>query len=65
MSTAADGPPRPTGEPTESPQFELDFLVDDEVEPTELTVFSSTEDDITTHWITIDFDAAVPIEAVR
>lgn len=65
MSTAADGPPRPTGEPAKSPQFELDFLVNDEVDPTELTVFATDEGDITTHWITVDFDAAIPIEAVQ
>lgn len=65
MSTAADGPAVPNGEPPDPPEFELAYLVDDEVDPTELTVFSPDDDDITTHWITIDFDAAIPIEAVR
>jgi hypothetical protein len=51
--------------PSDSPQFELDFLVDDEDDPTEITVFSPTEDDLTTHWIAIDFESTVPIEAVR
>lgn len=65
MSTAADGPDQPERATSDRPQFELDFLVDDEVDPTELTVFSPADDDITTHWISIDFECAVPIEAVR
>jgi hypothetical protein len=65
MSAAADRPDSPSFEPTDPPTFALKFLVDDEVEPTELTIFSPNEDDITTHWITVDFDDAIPLEAVR
>lgn len=65
MSTAAHGPDASDFEPTDPPAFALDFLVDDEIDPTELTIFSPDEDDITTHWITVDFDVAVPIQAVR
>lgn len=65
MSTAADRPDGPSFEPTDPPEFALDFLVDDEVEPSELTIFSPEGDDITTQWITVEIDAAVPIEAVR
>lgn len=65
MSTAADSPHAQNRDPTDPPEFELDYLVDDEVDPTELTVFSPIEDDITTHWITVDFESAIPIQAVR
>ena len=47
------------------PTFELEYLFDDADDPAEVTVFSPDGEDVTTHWITIDIDAAVPIEAVR
>lgn len=65
MSAVVNGPNGGTGDPTDPPEFELDFLVDDAVNPTELTVFSPTDDEITTHWISVDVDSAVPIQAVR
>lgn len=65
MSAAADRPDSPSFEPTDPPAFELEFKVDDEDEPSELTIFSPHEGNTTTHWITVDFDTGVPIQAVR
>lgn len=47
------------------PTFDLTYLFDDADDPTAVTVFSPDEGDVTTHWITIDVEAAVPIEAAR
>lgn len=65
MSAAADRPDKPNVEPTDSPEFTLDYMIDNEEDPTELTIFSPEEDDITTHWITVDFATAVPIQDIR
>lgn len=65
MSTAADKPNSQSRDRTDPPEFELDYLVDDEVNPDKLTIFSPIEDAITTHWITVNFECAVPILAVR
>lgn len=64
MSSAADRPDVPSVVPTDPPTFELDFMVDDEEDPTELTIFSPRGDDITTQWITVDLNTAVPIQAI-
>lgn len=48
------------------PQFELCCLFDDDLDPRILTVFPQhPEDDLTTEWISIDADHAVPLERVR
>lgn len=48
------------------PEFDLGYLFDDRDDPTEVTVFpSSDERDISTHWITIDASDAVALEDVR
>lgn len=65
MSTAADSPDPPGGKPMEPPEFELEYLLDDADEPTELTVYAPGGGDPTTHWITVNFEAAIPLHAVR
>ncbi len=65
MSVEADRPAGPDFEPEASPEFALDYMIDDKEAPSELTIFSPREPDITTHWITVDFDSAVPIQDVR
>lgn len=65
MSAAADNPDARDGESTERPDLVLNYLVDDADDPTELTIFDPYEDDSTTHWITVEFDAAVSLEAAR
>jgi hypothetical protein len=48
------------------PEFDLAYLFDDPDDPREVTVFSDAAgDDITTTWITIDAEHAVPIEQAR
>lgn len=46
------------------PTFDLSYAVDDEEEPTSVTVFpGDTIDDLTT-WISVDVDAAIDLEDV-
>lgn len=50
----------------EFPRFELSYLFDSEDEPTEVTVFPESDDhDISTNWITVAVEAAVPLDEVR
>ena len=50
----------------ELPDFELSYLFDSEDEPTEVTVFPESDDfDISTNWITVGIDGAVPLDRVR
>lgn len=50
----------------ELPVFELDYLFDDRDRPTEVTVFPAEDTfDISTNWITIDIDHAVPLDRIR
>lgn len=65
MSTTSITPTTRSAELTEFPDFDLEYLFDDQDDPTEVTIFSPGNDDITTHWLTIDVDSAVSIEAMR
>lgn len=65
MSTAHDEPAASSVVLGEFPVFDLECLFDEPVEPTEVTIFSPSGFDITSHWITIDMESAVPIEAMR
>ena len=48
------------------PRFELSYLFDSEDEPTEVTVFPESDDhDISTNWITVAVEAAVPLDQIR
>jgi hypothetical protein len=59
-------PDRPTVELAELPRFELSYLFDDERAPSEVTVFPASDDfDISTNWITVGVDGAVPLDDVR
>lgn len=49
----------------ELPDYELEYLFDDDEEPTEVTVFVDNATDLSTNWITVDADHAVPLEDVR
>lgn len=50
----------------ELPVFDLDYLFDDRDHPTEVTVFPAEDTfDISTNWITIDIDHAVPLDRIR
>lgn len=50
----------------ELPRFELSYLFDREDEPTEVTVFPESNDfDISTNWISVAVDAAVPLDQIR
>jgi hypothetical protein len=49
----------------ELPQFDLEYLFDDDDSPTEVTVFADDPESLSTQWITIDRDCAVPLEEVR
>ena len=66
MSAIEGAAPGPAIELGELPHFELSYLFDNEDEPTEVTVFPESDDyDISTNWITMTIDAAVPLDRVR
>lgn len=49
----------------EFPRFELSYLYDSEDQPTEVTIYpESNEYDISTNWLTVDLDAAIPIDQI-
>jgi len=48
------------------PSFELECMYDDWDDPSEVTIFSTDEDDsLYTAWLTIDRDTAVSLTDVR
>ena len=48
------------------PEFGLSCLVDDEDDPSEITVFPGEEDELsTTEWLTTDTETAVSVEEIR
>jgi hypothetical protein len=48
------------------PTFELECMYDDWDDPSEVTIFSTDdEDSLYTAWLTIDRDSAVPLDEVR
>jgi hypothetical protein len=49
----------------ELPQFALEYLFDDDDDPTEVTIFADDPEALSTQWITIDRAHAVPLEEVR
>lgn len=46
----------------ELPQFDYDYLYDDEDDPSEVTIFADEVEELSTNWITIDERHAVPLE---
>lgn len=48
------------------PEFGLNYLVDDEDDPSEITVFPGEDGELsTTEWLTADVENAVALEEVR
>ncbi len=48
------------------PEFDLSYLYDSKDQPSEVTVFpASNEFDISTNWITVPVDWAIPLEETR
>ncbi len=54
-----DSSARPAG----STRF--DYAVDDADNPTELNVFSEQDDELPTHWISVDIEHAVALDEMR
>ena len=66
MSATEEAAPGPAIELEELPRFDLSYLFDDQDEPTEVTVFpESNAYDISTNWITVTVESAVPLDEVR
>lgn len=65
MSTTATNSLPENASLFEYPDTDLAHLVDDQDNPTEVTIFSPESDDPTTSWITIDIDATVSIYALQ
>jgi len=49
----------------ELPDFDLEYLFDDDDDPSEVTVFVDNAAALSTNWITVDADHAVALEEVR
>lgn len=49
----------------ELPQFDLEYLFDDDDDPTEVTIFADDPESLSTQWITVDRSSAIPLEEVR
>lgn len=49
---------------TRLPSFELEYGLDDPEAPTAVTVFAPDAADVSTAWLSIDADHAVPLEDV-
>lgn len=50
----------------ELPEFELTYRYDDDEMPTEVTVFEDAADeDLTTRWVTMDYQHTVALDAVQ
>ena len=48
------------------PRFDLSYLFDSKDDPTEVTVFPASDDfDISTNWITVNVEGAVPLDEIR
>ena len=65
MSATADGPAASDHRVDDLPEFSLEYLLDDSVDPTEVTIFEPGEHENTTRWITVDIGHAVPLDEVR
>lgn len=46
------------------PEFELDFDVDDQHEPSAVTIHDPQAADVTTYWLTVDAAWAIDLAAV-
>jgi hypothetical protein len=60
--SVSDARPGPADSSAEPAPVDLAWAVDDADHPTELTVYSDREDEITTHWLTVDLEHAVDLE---
>lgn len=50
----------------EYPEFGLSYLLDDEDDPSEVTIFPGEgAEDLATEWVSVDVDAAVALEDAR
>lgn len=66
MSAIEGSPPERAMDLRALPRFDLSYLFDTEDDPTEVTVFPATDDfDISTNWITVDVDGAIPLDEIR
>ena len=50
---------------TTFPQFDLEYLFDDDENPSEVTIFSDDVDQLSTAWITADRADCWPLEDCR
>lgn len=62
--SAREDPPA-SGDLAETPEFDLECLYDDPVDPSELTIFSPEEREFGTEWVTAAASTAVPLDQIR
>lgn len=49
----------------ETPEFALECLYDDPLDPSELTIYAPDGQRFATEWVTADQSAAIPIDQIR
>jgi hypothetical protein len=49
----------------ETPRAELECLLDDPSDPSELTVFAPETDSLATEWLTVDWETACDLDRLR
>lgn len=65
MSAIDRSPPKLEAPLETLPEFELSYLYDNKSNPTEITIFTSDQDEkIATQWITINATATVPLDEI-
>lgn len=66
MTSAIPSQDRPPELPPGYSETRLEWLFDDEEDPSEITVFSTADDaDLVTSWLTVDCEHAVRLEDAR
>lgn len=63
--SATSPPPSAPREVDEPPDFELSHRFDDPDDPSEVTVFSDSDEGSTTRWLSIGTGYALPLEEIR
>lgn len=63
MSTTDDLPVTPDHDTL--PEFDLEYLCDDPVDPSKVTIFPTESDSPATEWVMADYTTAIPLSDVR
>lgn len=65
MSSAEDNPSKIDYDPDETPDVDLEYIIDVTDEPSKITIFLPSEGTDVTHWMTADSADAIPLDEMR